>query len=82
MSVFHFLYYCSVAYLSIAAVIYVITMLAILLDKEKRFFNEVAGMSRLRGVQIFTAIVSPIILALGWVFLFPFKAIISRWGKK
>lgn len=68
------LYYFSLAYLLIAGVIYVITMLIILLDKEKRYFNSIAGLSRHRAVQIFAGLLSPLILAIGWIFLFPFTS--------
>ena len=68
------LYYFSLAYLLIAGVIYVITMLIILLDKKKRYFNDIAGLSRHRSVQIFAGILSPLILAIGWIFLFPFTS--------
>ena len=68
------LYYFSLAYLLIAGVIYVITMLIILLDKKKRYFNDIAGLSRHRSVQIFAAFLSPLILAIGWIFLFPFTS--------
>ena len=72
--IFDCLYYFSLAYLLIAGVIYVITMLIILLDKEKRYFNSIAGLSRRRSVQIFAGLLSPLILALGWIFLFPFTS--------
>ena len=65
----------KVFYLIIAAVIYVIVMLVIFLDKKKKFFNEVAEMSSLRSVQIFAAIVSPIVIALGWIFLIPYSVL-------
>ena len=68
------LYYFSLAYLLIAGVIYVITLLIILLDKEKRYFNSISGLSRHRSVQIFAGLLSPLILALGWIFLFPFTS--------
>ena len=72
--VFNFLYYFAVVYLTIAGIIYLITVLIILLDKKKRFFNEISGMSQHRSVQILAAITSPMILAIGWIFLFPFTS--------
>ena len=68
------LYYFSLAYLLIAGVVYVIILLAIFLDKKKRYFNNIAGLSHRRSVQIFTALLSPLILAIGWIFLFPFTS--------
>ena len=75
--VFNFLYYFALVYLGIAGVIYLITMLIILLDKKKTYFNHLAGMSSRRWLQILVGILSPIILAVGWIFLFPFTS-----GKK
>ncbi len=66
------LYYLSLSYLLIAGIVYVITLLIIFLDKKKRFFNEVVSFSSNRAVQMITAFISPVIFALGWVFLFPF----------
>ena len=68
------LYYFSLAYLLIAGVVYVITLLAIFLDRKKRFFNNITELSPHRSVQIFTGLISPLILALGWIFLFPFTS--------
>ncbi len=68
------LYYLSLAYLLVAGVIYVITLAIIFLDKKKRFFNNIAGSSPHRSVQIVTAFLSPLILAIGWIFLFPFTS--------
>lgn len=70
--IYEFLYYFSLAYLGIAGFIYVITMLIIFLDKKKTYFNAIAGMTNRKFTQIFAAIISPMILALGWPFLFPF----------
>ena len=72
--IFNVLYYFSMAYLIIAGVIYVVTLLIIFLDKKKRYFNNIAGLSHRRSVQIFTAFLSPLILAIGWIFLFPFTS--------
>lgn len=66
------LYYLSLSYLLIAGIVYVITLLIIFLDREKRFFNNVAAISSNRAVQMITAFLTPVIFALGWVFLFPF----------
>ena len=68
------LYYFSMAYLLVAGVIYAITLAVIFLDKKKRFFNNIAGLSPRRSVQIFAAFLSPLILAIGWIFLFPFTS--------
>lgn len=72
--VFNFLYYFALVYLGIAGVIYLITMLIILLDKKKSYFNHLAAMSFPRWVRILIGILSPIILAVGWIFLFPFTS--------
>ena len=72
--VFNFLYYFALVYLGIAGVIYLITMLIILLDKKKSYFNHLAAMSSPRWVRILVGIGSPIILAVGWIFLFPFTS--------
>ena len=66
------LYYLSLSYLVIAAIVYIITLLVIFLDKEKRFFGHVASLSSNRAVQMFTAFLTPAVFALGWLFLFPF----------
>ena len=75
--VFNFLYYFAVVYLAIAGIIYLITMLIILLDKKKTYFNHLEGLSSRRWLRILVGISSPIILAIGWIFLFPFTS-----GKK
>ena len=72
--IFDCLYYFSLAYLLIAGVIYVITVLIILLDKQKRYFNSIAGLSSNRAIQIFAGLLPPLILAIGWIFLFPFTS--------
>lgn len=74
MSIFNCLYFLALSYLIIAAVIYVITVLIIFLDKKKRYFNSISEMSSSRPVQIITAMITPLIMALGWVFLFPFRS--------
>ena len=66
------LYYLSLSYLAIAGIVYVITLLVIFLDKKKRFFQHVASLSSNYAVQMITAFMTPLIFALGWVFLFPF----------
>ena len=68
MSVYSFLYYFSLGYLIIAAIAYVILMLLIFLDKKKKFFNAITTQTSSRSVQIFSAIVSPMVMALGWIF--------------
>lgn len=66
------LYYLSLSYLAIAGIVYVITLLIIFLDKKKRFFQNIASLSSNYAVQMITAFLTPLVFALGWVFLFPF----------
>ena len=66
------LYYLSLSYLDIAGSVYIVTLLVIFLDKKKRFFDNVASLTSNHAVQMITAILTPLVFALGWVFLFPF----------
>ena len=72
--VYDLLFYFASAYLIIAGIVYIVTLLIIFLDKQKRFFDHVARLSSNRSVQIITAILTPAVFALGWIFLFPFTS--------
>ena len=66
------LYYLSLSYLVIAGIVYIVTLLIIFLDKKKSFFRHVASLSSNYAVQMIAAFLTPLVFALGWVFLFPF----------
>ena len=65
-------YYCSLAYMIIAGIIYLASMLFILSGRGKVFFNSFGKNPAMRRYHIIMVILVPLIFALGWVFLFPF----------
>ena len=68
-------YYCSLGYVAVAGIIYLASLLVILTDGEKCFFNRIGKKPAARKYRVAMAVLAPLVFALGWGFLIPFKNI-------
>ena len=66
-------YYCSLGYVAVAGIIYLASLLLILTDGEKSFFNRIGKKPAERKYRVAMAVLAPLVFALGWGFLIPFK---------
>ena len=66
-------YYCSLAYVAIAVVIYLASLLLVLTNGDKYFFNRIGKKPAAREYRVAMALLVPLVFALGWGFLIPFK---------
>ena len=66
-------YYCSLAYVSVAGVIYLASLLLVLTDGERIFFNRIEKTPAARKYRAAMVILVPLVFALGWGFLIPFN---------
>ena len=66
-------YYCSLAYAAVAGIIYLASLLLVLTDGEKCFFNRIGKKPAARKYRVAMAVLVPLVFALGWGFLIPFN---------
>ncbi|MBR4664590.1 MAG: hypothetical protein IKO93_12020 [Lentisphaeria bacterium] len=66
-------YYCSLAYAAVAGIIYLVSLLQVLTNGEKCFFSRIGKKPAARKYRVAMAILVPLVFALGWGFLIPFK---------
>ena len=64
-------YYCSLAYMVVAGVIYLASLLLVLTNREKCFSTRI-GKKPARKYRVAMAVLVPLVFALGWGFLIPF----------
>ncbi|MBE6374417.1 MAG: hypothetical protein E7055_20430 [Lentisphaerae bacterium] len=67
-------YYCSLGYVAVAGIIYLASLLLILTDGEKSFFNRIGKKPAARKYRVAMAVLAPLVFALGWGFLIPFSS--------
>ena len=67
-------YYCSLGYVAVAGIIYLASLLLILTDGEKSFFNRIGKKPAERKYRVAMAVLAPLVFALGWGFLIPFNS--------
>ena len=65
-------YYCSLGYVTVAGVIYLASLLLVLTNGEKCFFNRIEKKPASLKCRVAMAILVPLVFALGWGFLIPF----------
>ena len=66
-------YYCSLAYMTVAGIIYLASLLLVLTNGEKCFFNRIGKKTDSRKYRVAMAVLVPLVFALGWGFLIPFS---------
>ena len=66
-------YYCSLGYVTVAGVIYLASLLLVLTDGEKSFFNRIGKKTAARKYRVAMTVLVPLVFALGWGFLIPFN---------
>ena len=64
-------YYCSLGYVAVAGIIYLASLLLVLTDGEKCFFNRIGKKPAARKYRVAMAVLAPLVFALGWGFLIP-----------
>ena len=66
-------YYCSLGYVAVAGIIYLASLVMILSDGKRCFFNRIGKKPALRKYRVAMVVLVPLVFALGWGFLIPFK---------
>ena len=66
-------YYCSLAYVAIAGIIYLVSLLLVLTNGEKCFFNRIGKKTDARAYRVAMTVLVPLVFALGWGILIPFN---------
>ena len=66
-------YYCSLGYVAVAGIIYLASLLLVLTNGEKYYFNRI-GKKNARKYRVALAVLAPLVFALGWGFLIPFNS--------
>ena len=65
-------YYCSLAYVLVAGIIYLATLLLVLTSGKRCFFNRFEKKPAQRKYRLAVVILVPLVFSLGWGFLIPF----------
>ena len=66
-------YYGSLAYVAVAGIIYLASLLLVLTDGKRCFFNRIGKKPVQRKYRLAMVVLVPLVFALGWGFLIPFK---------
>ena len=64
--IYHILLYFSIGYLSVAALAFLVSIMAVLLDKKGRFFEDMDPEDTVWNFLM--TLFVPLIMGLGWVF--------------
>ena len=67
-------YSCSLGYVAVAVIIYLASLLVVLTNGEKSFFNRIGEKPAARKYRVAMAVLAPLVFALGWGFLIPFNS--------
>ena len=65
--------YCSLAYVFVAGIIYLASLVMILTGRNRCFSNRTGKKTAAREYRLAMVVLVPLVFALGWGFLIPFN---------